>query len=263
MSLPDLLAGIATGFAGGFTSGLFGVSPGGGLVVFSVLLLGAEQHVAQGISLVAQVPPAALSGIRRYWQAGERTRFRWLVLLAIGFVVGGMIGAWSANLVPAKALQWCYVGYLAVLDAMLILRTRRSKKPAGAKCDTAGAARDLHWAGLSAVGLVAGLSSGFLGIGGGLATVVGLSMLGVSQHHAQMIGLVLSLVPTTVPSAFIYWQSGAMASWPTLAGVIAGLIIGTDLGARLATGVRAGTLQRLLIQFLSLMVVGMALKTLM
>ena len=55
-----LLAGIATGLAGGFTSGLLGVSPGGGLVVFSVLLLGAEQHAAQGISLVAQIPPTSL-----------------------------------------------------------------------------------------------------------------------------------------------------------------------------------------------------------
>ena len=47
--------------AGGLTSGLLGVSPGGGLVVFSVLLLGAEQHVAQGISLVAQIPPTSLA----------------------------------------------------------------------------------------------------------------------------------------------------------------------------------------------------------
>jgi uncharacterized protein len=263
MGLPDLLGGIITGLAGGFTSGLFGVSPGGGLVVFSVLLLGAEQHVAQGISLVAQIPPTSASGIRQYWLAGERTPLRWLILLAIGFVVGGVLGAGGANLVAARALQWCYVGYLAALDAMLILRARRIRKPSKDERDSAGTAREPHWAALSAVGLVAGLSSGFLGIGGGLATVVGLSVvLGVPQHRAQMIGLVLSLVPTTIPSAWVYWQSGAMASWPTLAGVILGLVIGTDLGARLATRIAAATLQRALILFLSLMVAGMALKAL-
>ena len=42
MNLHELLAGILTGLAGGLTAGLLGVSPGGGLVVFSVLLLGAE-----------------------------------------------------------------------------------------------------------------------------------------------------------------------------------------------------------------------------
>jgi uncharacterized membrane protein YfcA len=53
-----------------------------------------------------------------------------------------------------------------------------------------------------------------------------------------------------------------MASWPTLAGVVLGLVIGTDLSARLATRIIPATLQRALILFLSLMVVGMALKAL-
>jgi hypothetical protein len=42
--IHDLLAGV--GLVGGQTSGFMGTSPGGGLVIFCVLLLGAEQHVA-------------------------------------------------------------------------------------------------------------------------------------------------------------------------------------------------------------------------
>ncbi|MGD0851720.1 MAG: sulfite exporter TauE/SafE family protein, partial [Bradyrhizobium sp.] len=66
MFLSDLVSSVSVGLVGGVTSGLLGVSPGGGLVVFSNLLLGSEQHVAQGISLVAQIPPTSVSGIRRY-----------------------------------------------------------------------------------------------------------------------------------------------------------------------------------------------------
>ncbi len=106
MSLQDLLGGIGAGLAGGFTSGLLGVSPGGGLVVFSVMLLGAEQHVAQGISLIAQIPPTSASGIKRYWAQGHRSPLRWLVLLATGFVVGGVVGAYAAGLVSSSVLQW-------------------------------------------------------------------------------------------------------------------------------------------------------------
>src|SRR5262249_38714767 len=157
--------------AGGFTSGLLGVSPGGGLVVFCVLLLGAEQHVAQGISLVAQIPPTSLSGIRRYREKGGRSPLRWLVLLAIGFLAGGVARALAANYVSTAVLQWSYVSYLVVLDAMLILRKSR----AGAEAEAGDATRDLPTISLLVVGLFAGLSSGFLGIGGGLATVVGLS----------------------------------------------------------------------------------------
>ena len=118
-------AGIGVGLAGGFTSGLLGVSPGGGLVVFSVLLLGAGQHAAQGISLVAQIPPTSLAAIRRYREKGSRSPLRWLVILAIGFVVGGIAGAYAASFVSDKVLQWTYVAYLVLLDVMLILRRKR------------------------------------------------------------------------------------------------------------------------------------------
>lgn len=259
MIVQGLLAGTGAGLAGGFTSGLLGVSPGGGLVVFSVLLLGAEQHVAQGISLVAQIPPTSLSGIKRYREAGSRSPLRWLVMLAFGFIVGGLIGAFAANLVSSPVLQWAYVGYLVLLDVMLILRReQKAEEPV-----SASARPDLHWAPLLAVGLFAGLSSGFLGIGGGLATVVGLSaILRVPQHQAQLVSLVLSLVPTTIPSAWVYWTQGWSAPWPVLAGVIIGLMAGTDLGARLANRIRRPALHATMVFFVSAMAVYMAYKAL-
>jgi uncharacterized protein len=92
LDVHGLFDGVAVGFVGGFTSGLLGVSPGGGLVVFSILLLGVEQHAAQGISLVAQVFPTSLSGIRRYWQKGHRAPVMWLVLLGGGFLASPIHG---------------------------------------------------------------------------------------------------------------------------------------------------------------------------
>ena len=80
----DFVSGVAVGLVGGLTSGLLGVSPGGGLVVFSVLLLGAEQHVAHGVSLAAQVPPTSLAGIRQYWEKGHRAPLVWLLLIGGG-----------------------------------------------------------------------------------------------------------------------------------------------------------------------------------
>ena len=258
-SFHDLFGGMGAGLAGGLTSGLLGVSPGGGLVVFCVLLLGAEQHVAQGISLVVQIPPTSASGIKRYWEKGSRSPLRWLILLAIGFLAGGIAGAFAANLLAGSTLQWAYVAYLVALGLMLAFRGRRAAS--GPEPDHA--AGDLHWSALLIVGVSAGLSSGLLGIGGGLATVVGLSaVLKVPQHQAQMISLVLSLVPTTLPSAWIYWSNGAFTSWPTLVGVIFGLVVGTDLGARAANRLDRSALRVTLIFFVSLMAVYMAFKAL-
>jgi uncharacterized protein len=254
MGIDGLLAGAAVGLVGGFTSGLLGVSPGGGLVVFSVLLLGAEQHVAQGISLAAQIPLTSLAGIRRYRKGGVRTPARWLAPLAVGFLVGGVGGAGAAGLVSAAALQWTYVAYLRGLDALLLRRD-----PGGAIGDGGDAIREPRWEALLGVGFVAGLSSGFIGIGGGLATTVGLSaLLDVPQRQAQMASLVLSLIPTTVPAAWVYWRAGAMGPWPTLLAVILGLVAGTDLGARLNTRLGSRALRPALFAFVSAMAAYMA-----
>jgi uncharacterized protein len=253
-----LLAAIGTGLAGGFTSGLLGVSPGGGLVIFAVLLLGAEQHAAQAISLVAQIPPTSLAAIRRYREKGSHSPARWLVPLASGFLAGGIAGAYAANFVSAKALQWAYVVYLVILAAMLIARRDRKEV-----AELSVPCPDVHWAALLIVGLFAGLSSGFMGIGGGLATVVGLSAaLRVPQHQAQMVSLAVSLVPTTIPSAWVYWQQGWSAPWPVLAGVIIGLIIGNDIGARLANRISRSALRSMMVLFVAAMALYMAYKAL-
>jgi uncharacterized protein len=251
--------GVAVGFVGGFTSGLLGVSPGGGLVVFSILLLGAEQHAAQGVSLVAQVFPTSLSGIRRYWKKGHRSPVIWLVLLGGGFLVGGAVGAKAATVASQVFLQWTYVLYLTALGALVVAR------PALPRIDGADAPAlpPVSYPALVAVGAFAGFSSGFLGIGGGLAITVGLSAwVKVPQRVAQMVSLVLLTVPLTIPAAWVYWREGRIASWPILVGVVLGLIAGTDIGARLANRVNDKILRRLLIGFIVLIAAYMAQEAL-
>jgi uncharacterized membrane protein YfcA len=259
MPLHDFLAGVGVGLAGGFTSGLLGVSPGGALVVASNLLLGSEQHVAQGISLFAQVPPTGLSGIRRYWEKGSRSPFDWLILLAAGFLVGGIAGASAASGVSGSFLRWTYVFYLAALDAMLFLRPPRTH----AEQLSQSLRGRIHWGALLAVGVIAGFSSGFLGIGGGLAITAGLGAgLRVPRHQAQLASLVFSILPATLPAAWIYWRQGWSAPWLVVGGVVLGLWAGTDLGARMANRLQATKLHGILLGFVTAMAIYMAYEAL-
>jgi uncharacterized membrane protein YfcA len=257
-AIHELLAGVGVGLVGGVTSGFMGTSPGGGLVIFSVLLLGAGQHVAQGTSLIAQVPPTGLAGVRRYWQSGNRSPLPWIVWIAIGFLVGGAGGGYAAATVSDAVLQWTYVVYLVALIALLILR--RDRKDGS---DRTGDRDDLPWLALFLIGSLAGFSSGFMGIGGGLAITVGLAAgLRVPQHQAQLVSLIFSVIPTNIPSAWIYWSKGLMADWPAIIGIVAGLWIGTDFGARMANGVSRSMLRRAMIALVSLMALYMSFKAL-
>ncbi|MGX4772356.1 sulfite exporter TauE/SafE family protein [Bradyrhizobium guangdongense] len=256
--IPEVLAGACVGLVSGLTSGFMGTSPGGGLVIFSVLLLGAEQHVAQGTSLITQVPPTGLAGVRRYWQSGNRSPLPWIIWIGIGFLLGGAGGGYAAAAVSDAVLQWTYVGYLLALIALLILRRDRKDTTTGADDR-----QQLPWLPLLLIGILAGFSSGFMGIGGGLAITVGLTAgLRVPQHQAQLVSLIFSVIPTNIPAAWIYWSKGLMVGWPAILGIIAGLWIGTDLGASAANRVSKAVLRGSMIALVAVMALYMSYKAL-
>jgi len=258
MNPTDIIGGLLAGGVVGIASGFLGITSGGILVPLLILLLGKDQHVAQGISLVAQVVPTSLSGVRNYSQSGHRVPLRWLIWLAIGFAIGGCIGALLATHVPDRALQWTFVGYLVILETIVILRPPRPKPEV-----TAEKPEDvpLHWVSLAAIGAIAGWSSGFLGIGGGLAiTALMAGLLKISQHRAQAVSLAVTALPVTLPAALLYVQQGTELPWLTIISLIVGLWAGTDIGARFANRVSPNRLRVVLMIMIAAMAIFMAFK---
>jgi len=229
-NLVAVMEGACAGAMAGFVSGLLGVSPGGILVPAVCITLGVDQHVAQGISLVAQIPPTGLGGVSEYRRRGQAIPVKWVGLLSVGFIVGGAFGALAAGSLSDHVLRWSFVGYLLVLAALAAARSRKSSSEASEPpfVTPSGMA-------LVAIGIVAGLSSGVLGIGGGLAvTALSTAMLHLPQHRAQAMSLILTSLPLTIPAAGVYLAQG----WPlpgwSIAGVIGGLWVATVVGARVA-----------------------------
>lgn len=260
MILNDILGGFATGGIGGIASGFLGITSGGILVPLLILLIGKDQHVAQGISLVAQVVPTSLSGVRNYQRSGHHVPLRWVIWLAVGFCAGGIIGALLATHVTDRSLQWTFVGYLAILEALVVLRPPRAKTTTAAETEVE-ADPWLSWATLAAIGTVAGWSSGFLGIGGGLAiTALMAGVLKVTQHRSQALSLAVTALPVTLPAALLYVQQGTELPWLTIVSLVVGLWIGTDIGARGANLLSPARLRVILIIVIAGMAIFMASK---
>lgn len=90
---------------------------------------------------------------------------------------------------------------------------------------------------LCLIGLFAGILSGFIGIGGGILIVPGLVfLLGLSQHQAQGVSLLLMLPPIGILAVMNYYKGLNMdRTFLIYAGIMAVLfIIGGYFGSKLS-----------------------------
>jgi len=94
------------------------------------------------------------------------------------------------------------------------------------------------------LGLVAGIFSGLIGIGGGIIIVPALVLLfGLSQHQAQGTTLALMVPPIGLLAAWTYYQQGYVDLKIAIF-VCMGFFIGGLLGARIATGLSGAVLEK-------------------
>ncbi|MGJ7524284.1 sulfite exporter TauE/SafE family protein [Variovorax sp. GB1P17] len=250
----QVLGGLAIGVFSGVVAGLLGVSPGGVLVPALALMPGLGQHDAQAISLAAQLVPTSLAGFLRYRVSGHGASWRTVAWISLGFLGGAYLGARGAHGVGDAALRWMFVGYLLVLAALVVLKSP-SSRAVGAGIALPDEPRGAVPA-LLMVGVVAGASSGLLGIGGGLAITALLTVaLHYSQHRAQAVSLAINALPLALPAVFVYVSAANGLPWVLLGFVVVGLWIGTALGARLATRLE----ERALRKYFLVLVVCMAL----
>ena len=107
------------GLVGGVASGLFGV--GGGIVMVPAMLffMGIPIHQAVGTSLVVIIPTAIIGSLKHF-QKGN-VIFPAAFSLIPTAVIGGWIGAWLANQIPAENLKRAFGGFLILVGARLLL----------------------------------------------------------------------------------------------------------------------------------------------
>jgi uncharacterized membrane protein YfcA len=179
---------VAIGVVAGTLSGLFGI--GGGVIVVPALMafLHLDQRRASATSLVA-IAPAAVVGAITYALQGE---VHWLaaLTLAVGSVVGAPIGARLLRALPLRVLPWIFVGFIAVVLISLFVAAPTR-------------VGEVHFGVVEAIvllllGLLSGVLSGLVGVGGGVVIVPGLEVvLGAGDLLAKGTSL-LTMVPTSV-----------------------------------------------------------------
>lgn len=123
------------GCAVGVLSGLMGIGGGIALVPGLMLLFHFSQQEAQGTSLAVLIPPIGIFAAMVYYQNGY-VRLPVAGWIALGFVLGALLGAKLVPRIPTGALQIAfglallYVGFDFVMKPLGLRRA--TALPAGA-----------------------------------------------------------------------------------------------------------------------------------
>jgi uncharacterized membrane protein YfcA len=202
--LPLVAALLAAGLLTGLLAGMFGV--GGGAVIVPVLyqifgLLNVPEsvrmHLCVGTSL-AIIIPTSIQSFRTHFGKGKvlmDVLKLWAVPVVLSVIAGGVIAAYA----PALVLKLVFIA-VAGANATKLLSGR----------DDWRIAPDLPGpTGMRAYGVLIGLASSLMGIGGGAISNMILSLHGKAIHNAVATSSGLGVL-ISIPGALAYIWAG----WP-------------------------------------------------
>ena len=119
MNLTLIAFLIIIGLLAGILSGFMGVGGGVVMIPLMVLLLGFNQHEAQGMSLAVLAVPVTFLAAYTYHTHGSPINWKFAVVIALFFVIGGYIGSKFAVNIPQNMLKKIFAFILIVAAVKL------------------------------------------------------------------------------------------------------------------------------------------------
>ncbi len=242
MILPLLSIGVI----GGLFAGLFGVGGGFIMVPLMLLWLRFDQRRASATSLLAIVPPAALSAAL-YGSQGQIDVLA-AAIVAAGALGGAPLGTLLLRRLPLVWLKWLFIAGLVATALRLLLTV-----PERAGTLEYGVAAVV---GLVALGLVMGIVAGLFGVGGGIIVVpVLIAVFGMGDLLAKGTSLV-ALIPgallgtlANVRGDLLQIRDGLLMGAGAGGGSLGGVALAFWLPAQVSAWLFAALLIGVIIQF--------------
>ena len=243
------LSYFAVGIFIGILAALFGLG-GGFLVVPTLNLLGVEMHHAVGTSSAAVVFTSLSSAVAYARQ--RRVHYKAGLLLASTAVVGAYIGAWMTSFISASGLKVVF-GLALIVVAIRIYR-KKTAEPTEVRLEEV----EINYKLVPLGGFFAGIASGLLGVGGGIINVPFLTYLGLPIHYAVATSSFAIVFTATAGALKHYMMGNVEVQWLVL--LVPGLIVGAQLGARMAKRTKASDLKKAFAVVMALLALRMILK---
>jgi uncharacterized membrane protein YfcA len=252
---------LLLGAVAGFFAGLLGVGGGAIMVPVLALMFAAQgfpeqhlMHLALGTSM-ATIVFTSISSLRAHHKHGAVI---WPIVrdIAPGIIVGTLLGAQVAGLIPTRPLAIFFAIFIAYVAVQMILNVK--PKPS----------RQLPGkAGMFGVGAFIGGISALVAIGGGSLSVPFMTWCNVKVHHAigtsAAIGFPIALAGTIGYMISGYGAANLPAGsfgfiyLPALAATVVVSMLVAPIGARVAHSLPVATVRKVFAGLLILLLVKM------
>ena len=247
--LGGLLSVIFAFFVGIISSAL-GVG-GGFITTPSLIILGIDEVFAIG-TVLFMIIFTALSSTIAYSRQKGLTEYRTGLLIATTTIIGSISGSITSSILAVEDPQLFRIVFAVCLFPIAIKMIFYPKERKKVNAITEEIEHDeIIFLGFekrellsTLFGLVAGFSSGLLGIGGGVVMVPILVTVGKMPMHKAVATSMFIMIFTSIAGAGVKLTNGQVH--PDLAFfLIIGIIIGAQVGARLVKRVNTIALQKI------------------
>jgi hypothetical protein len=126
MSITTILLLLFIGLLAGVLSGSVGVGGGIIMVPLAIYFLGFTQHQAQGMSLAVLAVPVTLLAAYTYHSSGHELDWRYALIIAAAFVVGGYFGSKIAVSLDQQMLKKVF-GVILIIVAIKMIFFSKAK----------------------------------------------------------------------------------------------------------------------------------------
>ena len=252
-----VIAHVVIFFAGIAAGAINAIAGGGTLISFPALLwIGRDAIVANATNTVA-IWPGSLAGAFGFRRELSTAR-RWLLLLIVPSIAGGVLGAWLLLRTPTTTFERI-VPFLILGATILLALQETVTKKLGlvAKSHEKPAAGWLTF--VLVFQFVVGVYGGYFGAGMGILMLAALGLIGMTDMH-QMNGVKNVLAVFINGIAAVYFAVASAVAWSDVVIMMAGTILGGYLGARTARHFGRAFVRRAVVAIGVVMSVALFLK---
>ncbi|GGQ23482.1 sulfite exporter TauE/SafE family protein [Shewanella litoralis] len=219
---------------------------GGSILTVPVLLylvgMQPELAIASSLCIVAAISAVSSIGLIK------QKMVSWPHVFLFGFpgMAGTYLGAWISTFFTSQIQLSVFVG-LMLVGAVMMWRKQSAQFTQG----------KLKLANVLVQGLLVGIVTGFVGVGGGFLIIPALVLRG-GIEMSLAVGTSLMIITMNSSMGFIKYYSlltdqGLQFDWPVIAIMIAGGFVGSLAGQKLTQYLPKATLQKVFAVFLVVM----------